>query len=283
MTTSKHSMQPNGSEQLTCWSVGHHASRRVVPGSSEARKMTAGSGLRLCAFLKSASPLGSALRTLLESETWGSTEYYLKWKGSATKSGRSIYRLVPSMPRNSGIDIGSWPTTEASAMDHGGPSQRDSGGRLKLPSLCSTWPTVSGADGGQTCRKPGREDELLIGGLVRTLGQTSQQNKNLSGKSLRKSCTETSTNSLSGRKATWPTPKQPQGSACRTEKNLNHLHRMDDVVPTNGEITYGCLALTEKFVVRLTTLSAWLMGYNIHYLKWWDRSTGRSSVRSEIQ
>jgi hypothetical protein len=78
-------------------------------------------------------------------------------------------------------------------------------------------------------------------------------------------------------KATWPTPKQPQGSACRTDKNLNHLHRMDDVTPISGEIVSGSLALTEKFVERLTTLSAWLMGYTGAYLARWETASSRRS------
>lgn len=77
--------------------------------------------------------------------------------------------------------------------------------------------------------------------------------------------------------AAWPTPKQPQGSACRTEKNMNHLHRTDDVIPINGEATSGCLARTESFVVRLTTLSAWLMGYTARYLAHWETASSRKS------
>jgi hypothetical protein len=50
-----------------------------------------------------------------------------------------------------------------------------------------------------------------------------------------------------------------------------------------GPAASGCLARTGNFVVRLTTLSAWLMGYDIHYLKWWGRSTARSSRRSATQ
>ena len=79
--------------------------------------------------------------------------------------------------------------------------------------------------------------------------------------------------------ALWPTPKRPQGGACRSEKNLAHLHRTDDVVPASGETAFGCLARTEKFVERLTTLSAWLMGYTKAYLRHWATASSRKSRR----
>ncbi|MCE5336799.1 MAG: hypothetical protein LLG06_19655 [Desulfobacteraceae bacterium] len=53
--------------------------------------------------------------------------------------------------------------------------------------------------------------------------------------------------------------------------------------PTPGEVltdginSSGCLALTEKFVVRLTTLSAWLMGYTAAYLGHWETQSSRKS------
>jgi hypothetical protein len=53
-----------------------------------------------------------------------------------------------------------------------------------------------------------------------------------------------------------------------------------NILLANGPASSGCLARTEKFAERLMTLSSWLMGYSIHYLASWDRSTARSSGRS---
>ena len=95
-------------EQSSLFAEGRPASPSVLPGSDRARAMTAGSGAKLCALLKSSSPLGVFSRILLESSRWASTEYWLTWKVSATPQGRLRFRLVPSTPRTSGNGCGSW-------------------------------------------------------------------------------------------------------------------------------------------------------------------------------
>ena len=47
--------------------------------------------------------------------------------------------------------------------------------------------------------------------------------------------------------------------------------------PVRGANPSGSLALTESFVVRLTTLSAWLMGYTAAYLAHWETASSRKS------
>jgi hypothetical protein len=67
------------------------------PGDTEARKMTATSGQRLCALFDKSSRVGSFLRMLLTSTEWGSSKWFLFWKGTGTKSRRRLkFRLVPS-------------------------------------------------------------------------------------------------------------------------------------------------------------------------------------------
>jgi len=75
------------------------ANLSVSPGSDKARKMTAISGRKWSALLKSADLVSSWVRTLLESSAWNSTLCFLTWRGSATPAGRWLFRLVPSMPR----------------------------------------------------------------------------------------------------------------------------------------------------------------------------------------
>jgi hypothetical protein len=76
----------------------------------------------------------------------------------------------------------------------------------------------------------------------------------------------------------WPTP------AKRDEKGqTQNPERMDyvpNIVKGNGMIASGCLARTESFVVRLTTLSAWLMGYTAQYLAHWETASSRKSRKS---
>ena len=96
--------------------VDRHVSLAVEPGSDEARTMTAGSGTKLCECLRKQSRMASFSRRLLESRTWTSTEYFLKWSGSGTRFRHSIFRLVPWIPLRSDDAIGlldSWPTPRA--------------------------------------------------------------------------------------------------------------------------------------------------------------------------
>ena len=66
-----------------------HASRSVMPGSDEARKMTATSGRTCSAVLTKSSPITSLLRTLLESSRWSSKARFLRWQVQPTYSIRS--------------------------------------------------------------------------------------------------------------------------------------------------------------------------------------------------
>lgn len=50
---------------------------------------------------------------------------------------------------------------------------------------------------------------------------------------------------------------------------------METIDQCRGATMSGCLAQTENFAVRLTILSAWLMGYPWSYLKNWDRKGDR--------
>lgn len=204
--------------------------------------MTAGSGRRLWRHSNLSGPLGAYSRTLLESRTWGSTEYLLRWKEKATKSGRYlIFRLAPWTPRNSGTASGLWPTAQAFDGENGNsyeswkarqarnPNMSGSSLPTDLPvALKSLYPTPQAREGDDSSRTPTCENGLkrfrqgrrnlddaaaMLGGLVRTLTDESR----------------------------------------------------------HGVITSGPLSLTEKFAVRLALLSAWLMAYPWSYLKHWDR------------
>lgn len=148
---------------------GSRASRSVVPGSSEARQMTVTSGLKLCDALTLSGPLGSLARMCLGSLRWHSTRCALIWKVSATPSGRSVYRLVRSMPRTNANESGLWPT--ATNRDYKGASGAGRQARKghpadTLPNAVKMWPTPSannqaggctGLNGGSGARAKLRE------------------------------------------------------------------------------------------------------------------------------
>ena len=80
------------------------ASRSVLPGSDEARRMTVTSGLKCLELYQNSGPLGSLVRTLLGSSIWRSTRCTLTWKTKVTPSKRLLFRLVPSTPRTGATD-----------------------------------------------------------------------------------------------------------------------------------------------------------------------------------
>jgi hypothetical protein len=266
--------------------------RQVVPGSREARKMTAGSGRKLSVCCKSASPLGACLRILLASETWGSTEYLLKWKGSATKSRRSIYRLVQSTRRNSGTDIGlsdTWPTPRKNENDQGNHEAIKQAGSSWLgqnrgSTVCTmlkaTWATVTTQDQktDNVCDQMYRE-AIANGEPVPTTAQRLR--------STVKACWPTVDASDAGKtsrsgerkdemligglvRGTWPTPKSTESGpdyAIAGRENSGGIS-----LPTAiGVPTSGCLARIPKFADRLTVLSCWLMGYSLEYIMNWEK------------
>ena len=92
-----------------------HASLGVLPGSDEARRMTATSGRRCLGLSRNSGPIGCLARMLLGSSIWGSTMRYLTWKPRGTKRGLPYFQLVPSEPSTEGIGSLLWRTPETSA------------------------------------------------------------------------------------------------------------------------------------------------------------------------
>jgi hypothetical protein len=117
--------------------------------------------------------------------------------------------------------------------------------------LKATWPTPDASKAGKTSRSGERKDEPLIGGLVRSAWTTPQKH-DVTGRS-------DTQKAIHGTK---------HGCACLVQD-----------AKRIGITSSGCLARTEKFVVRLTTLSAWLMGYTGAYLAHWETASSRKSRR----
>ena len=100
-------------EQLTLFREDSPASRLVLPGSEEARKMTVSCGRSLSELYTNSSRLGSLVRMCLESSIWHSTRCFLTWKRKVTKSNVSLYQLAVSMPRTKENGSQLWPTMTA--------------------------------------------------------------------------------------------------------------------------------------------------------------------------
>lgn len=107
-------------EQLTLFQEVSPASLFPLPGSVEARTMTATSGRKCYELYGKSSPLSSLARTCLESSIWHSTRCYLTWKTKDTPHKRLLFRLAVSMPRTSGNGCVFWPTPSTGAALCGG-------------------------------------------------------------------------------------------------------------------------------------------------------------------
>ncbi|KKN56899.1 hypothetical protein LCGC14_0567520 [marine sediment metagenome] len=162
------------------------ASLLVLPGSDEARKMTAGSGLKCLESSKRFYHPMSVRRMLLASQQWSSSIVSLRWRvvtlrerrmrtssllythmkklcssSVSTKTlrtqatGRSItlFQLVPSTPRTDEIESSLWRTPDASVTTGGAANAEDraaQGHAIGLHDQVNTpsmWPTPRGSDG----------------------------------------------------------------------------------------------------------------------------------------
>jgi hypothetical protein len=205
-----------------------------------------------------------------------------------------------------------WPTPDAS--DAGKTSR--SGDRKDEPLLGgivrTSWPTPQARDEKGQTQNPERPDS--VPNLVHTWptpqvhqGPNNSENRGSSHGGKRRRLTPQNPSDLI---KTWPTPVCPaphdsEASVARgRERREGYGVELRDLVnppeevspwptprnntgPGNGRhasvdgvlggTSFGCLAQTEKFVVRLTTLSAWLMGYTAAYLRLWETASARRS------
>jgi len=95
------------------------ASHSVRPGSEEARRMTARSGRKWLELYRRQDQLGCLVRTLLASSRWASTKCFLTWQAWDTPAKRSLFQLLPSMPRTEETECGLWPTPTVSDTEGG--------------------------------------------------------------------------------------------------------------------------------------------------------------------
>lgn len=168
--------------QLTLSQEDSPASLIPLPGSAEAQTMTVISGRKCAALLASSGPVGSLLRMCLASARLSSTRCYLTWKLKATPAGRLIFRLSPSMPGTDASASLLLPTATAIDAGTGRMNQSDSPNAAERPTLAmmarrDLWPTLTeaAADGGQTSRSGDRKNELLLGGMMRTMPTLTAQ------------------------------------------------------------------------------------------------------------
>lgn len=208
--TSANSTAKN-TEASRCSQVDFLANHLAKPGSSEARKMTATSGQKCARLLRTQSPIGSLVRTLMGSTVWGSTIVFLTWKPSATKSRRRLkFRLVPRMPRIDETEFGLLPT----ATKSGAKSKR---------------PTTNGQNISLTTGARYGLNQIQAVKLLPT--------PTVNGNHNRKGASATSgdgiTTALKRQAGLLPTPRESGGShgiCWKRAENGNHYSNLEDVL-----------------------------------------------------
>ena len=145
MMTSRQRISRNGEEESTSFQEVFHASHFQSPDEERERMMTVTSGRRCFGRYGRYSPLGSLVRTLLESSRWYSPAVRLRWEAkplyservtqklrcsSSTsskpsartlnvrdiQSSRLLFRLVPSVHRTAGTGCGLLPSVQTQGL-----------------------------------------------------------------------------------------------------------------------------------------------------------------------
>ena len=76
----------------------------------KATRMTDQSGRRWRVLFKKQGPLGSLVKTCLESSRWHCQGFSLTWRAWDTVTGVSLFQLVPKARHTGGTGFGLWPT-----------------------------------------------------------------------------------------------------------------------------------------------------------------------------
>jgi len=215
--------------------VDFPASHSVVPGSSEARKTTAISGLKCCELYERPNLVGSLVKMLLASSTWHSTKCILTWKQKATKSNRLLFQLAVLMPRTEETESGLWPTPRAGGGEEGYQTRSARKGHRVAISYLKT-----------------RVDYLE--NYAPKMWPTATQNGNYNKKGISKK----SGNGLATAAKLWPTPRASEYKDTGPVGSKSHTHMNDrDYLCAKAKDPSrpsGCLS---------PMWTEWLMGYPI--------------------
>jgi len=104
----------NTGGQLTLFPPQTPASPLVLPGSAEARQMTATSGRRLLGLYERLNRPMSFSRMFLGSSVWHSRLLHLTWRQKDTQSNRLLFQLAPLGRGTGETGYGLLPTPDAS-------------------------------------------------------------------------------------------------------------------------------------------------------------------------
>src|SRR5215468_10589277 len=159
METCDEPIFPSFEDTLRSSQQVYPATRLPLPGSEEARLMTAGSGRQCSMWLSESDPLFVFSRTLMESSAWtNSEEYCYVWERLDTKFECSGFQLTPLGQSTEGTECSLWRMPNGSDATGGpmdGQRRLEQGHQLNLQEQAATpklWPTPRAEfDSGKHC------------------------------------------------------------------------------------------------------------------------------------
>ena len=212
--------------QLTLFQAGFPVSLSPLPGSSEARKMTATSGRKWLGLSRNSGPLGLLEKMLLESSEWHSPIFYLNWKPVGIGQEHFLYQLVRSEPDISGIEWQSWPTPKASLRGDC-PSER----KRRSPDLSAAvkmYNTPTAQDAKNSTLPESQMDRgSLVGAVMREMFATLQARDYRTGQVSRWEDREHRSRNLNDQIAMYPTPTTGAGM-CGGTGNFQQLKKLEE-------------------------------------------------------
>ena len=162
--------------QLILFPADSPASRSPLPGSKEARKMTATSGQKWLGLSKNSGPLGLLEKMLLESLEWHSPIFYLSWKPVDIGQGHFLFQLALSEPDTGDTGSPLWPTpTQNGNYNRPGVSKTSGMG---LASAVKLWPTPKASLRGDCPSERKRNSPDLASAVKMYNTPTAQDAKN---------------------------------------------------------------------------------------------------------
>ena len=211
--------------QLTLFPADSPASRSPLPGSGEARKMTATSGRKWLGLSKNSGPLGLLEKMLLESSEWHSPIFYLSWKPVDIGQGHFLFQLVLSEPATGDTESLLWPTPTAGRADQQMSLSQEKRKSLNLAQTVQVrsglWPTPTAQDAANSTFPASQiKRKSIVGEIMREQFATPQARDYRSGQASRWVDPNRSRN-LNDQIAMFPTPRVG-GSNSTSESGRKH-------------------------------------------------------------
>ena len=193
--------------QLTLFQAGFPVSPSPLPGSGEARKMTATSGRKWSGLSKNSGPLGLLEKMLLGLSEWNSPVFYLNWKPVDIGQGHFLFQLALSELDTDGIGSQLWPTPRANKI--GGRSSRNFSPVLEQAVKMYNTPTAQ--DARNSTMPPSQiKRDSLVGDVMREMFATPQARDYRTGQESRWQDKKRSRN-LNDQISMYPTPTTGAG------------------------------------------------------------------------